>query len=460
MAERLKSPKTWVILLSIFILHSWVLNSITFFPYPELFIYPYLTKIGLVPYTQILDQHFPGLMFFPVNLATLGMSTPEIAKYWQSGIIGIEHVLIFLAGVAIFKSRSRALIGNVLFLLWHPYLEGYVLWIDSFVSILLLGAFLSYYLWSHNNKTNYLLVASFSLGFALIFKQVVVPLILFVAIYGYFKHFSWRNFWIFSIGVGAAPALMLGFIINIEALPDFIFWTATFNLTTFAQMGRKFPAVGQLARISGIFGFAVFSWLVLLQKKSSNEAILLGIFFLGSLFFAYARFDFIHLQPALPFAILLMVMFIDRYKLLSFFAFPLYLIYALIILIPFYKGSLGGGTLFFGEKEAKVAEVVRLNANAGDSIFALATTPHIYQLTNTRPAGDIFVFQFPWFMTVAEQRILNGLKNDPPRVVIRDKNATTAGQKLVEFMPRVERFIDEHYTVDVTIDEIEVLLPK
>src|SRR3989338_3479932 len=67
----------------ILLTHILILSKLIYFPYPELFIYPYLTNHGLKPYSQIIDQHFPGLMFLPLNLDNLGMTTPEIARIWS-----------------------------------------------------------------------------------------------------------------------------------------------------------------------------------------------------------------------------------------------------------------------------------------------------------------------------------------------------------------------------------------
>jgi hypothetical protein len=51
-----------------------------------------------------LDQHFPGLMFFPLNLDNLGMRTPSDAMLWSMGIVILIHLLLFLIGTRIFRS--------------------------------------------------------------------------------------------------------------------------------------------------------------------------------------------------------------------------------------------------------------------------------------------------------------------------------------------------------------------
>ncbi|MDO8785252.1 MAG: hypothetical protein Q7J12_03455 [Syntrophales bacterium] len=97
-------------LLIVILAHIFILTRLMFFPYPELFIYPYLTNHGLKPYSQILDQHFPGLMFFPINLDNLGMNDEIIARGWSIAIIVLTHLLLYFISSKILKNNKKALL--------------------------------------------------------------------------------------------------------------------------------------------------------------------------------------------------------------------------------------------------------------------------------------------------------------------------------------------------------------
>src|SRR3989304_2280496 len=180
----------FIILAAIVGIHIFTLSKLIFFPYPEFFIHPYLTAHGLIPYKQILDQHFPGLMFFPINFATLGMQTAQAAKIWSWGVVALEHFLIFVCARKLFKSDAKALLSNLVFLAWHPFFEGWVFWIDSILPVFLLAAF--YFLISQE-KRMHLFWAGLFLGLASVFKQVVVPLSMLVAIALYFREKKKQN---------------------------------------------------------------------------------------------------------------------------------------------------------------------------------------------------------------------------------------------------------------------------
>lgn len=432
---------TIVILLTIILTHFFVISRLVFFPYPELFIYPYLTNLGLVPYKQILDQHFPGLMFLPINLANLGVNTPETAIILHLAIIGVIHLMLF--------KITKNYLANLIFLLWQPYFEGNMLWIDSFMPIFLLPA----YFCTKNKK--YFLSAIF-LGLALVLKQVVLPLILLLAIYIYFSEN--RNIAVKFVLISAIPmGLVSLYFLNLGVFNDFFYWTVTFNLTTFAQMGRKYATFNEIVKVLYVF-LPAFIYIFMDYKKSKN-ILLLGLFTFSSLIFAYARFDLVHLQPVLPFVVIAIALFLEKLP----FKKTLVAAYLIVSLYPVanYTSKVSGQEVkFFGKIENELTAKIRTYVKQGEPILALGTTPHIYYLTKTRPAGDIFVFNFPWFLVESENRISKEILSDPPKLVVRDSSATTGGLNLLQYMPEINQFVEQNYSIQDKIGDIEILLPK
>jgi len=440
-----------IFLILIILTHVLILSKLVFFPYPELFVYPYLTNHGLIPYANIFDQHFPGLMFFPINLGSLGMNTPEVARLWQYGIVIVTHIVLYLVAKK-FLGSKKAILANIFFAVWQPFFEGWVLWIDSFLPILTLSAL--YFL-----KSKKVFWAGFFLGLALLFKQVILPLIALVGVYLLIKERKFKPALIFGLGALIPVLFLVKYINDLGIWKDFIFWTITFNMTTFAEMGRKLGTIGEITRVLGVYGFALFAFC---DKKFRENALLIGVFLVGSLASIYARFDFVHLQPSLPFVALLSsisVSYLMKKKYLK----VLVIIYALAsiyLLSQFYQGNIGNKVFFYGNTEKKVAtEIQKLTSN-DEKIFTLGTLPHIYQMADRLPPGNVFVFQFPWFMIEAENRILSGIINDPPKVVIRDLTAMVEGKKLVSYMPKIEEYIGRYYKVIDKIGEIEIMVRK
>lgn len=442
---------TKILLIIIICVHVFILTKLIFFPYPELFIYPYLTNHGLKPYSQILDQHFPGLMFLPINLDNLGMNTPEIARLWSVVIVLIIQVMLFFVSRQIFRSSMKAIFVSILYLVWQPFFEGWVLWIDSFLPLLLLPAF--YFLYKR-----YFFATGMLLGLAIVFKQTIIPLSGFLLIYIFLTTRNFKSTLKFLLGLLIPVCLMLIYLISIKVLGDFWYWTVTFNLTTYATSGRGAgPDLAHLSRVLLVYGSA---FLVIRRIKTTEPQILL-IFFIGTLLGLSTRFDFVHLQPALPFALIATVYGLGSLRKLSKLGFAG--IYGLILvwwLVIFYKGHLGSRIVSFDLTTYNLAAKIRNYTETGEKIFVYGSQPHLYQMSETLPAGNIFVFQFPWFLQVAEGRILEGIKKDKPRIVISDRTVKIEDQKIADFAPNIDQYILENYEKIDNVGDTEILRGK
>jgi hypothetical protein len=444
--------------LLIVLLHIGILSNLIFFPYPELFIYPYLTNHGLIPYKDILDQHFPGLMFLPVNLDNLGMTNEVAARIWHISIISLTQITLFITSLKLFKDPKKALFASFLYLFWQPFFEGWVLWINNFLPLLYLPAFYLTYKFILDKKKEYkkVLIIGILLGIATLFKQVAIPLagLVFLLLFFYSKNI--RTFLYYSFGYLPIPIMMLLYITSKGALQDFWFWSVQYNLTTYAKYGGKPPDVSGLIRVLGTYAPVVFLTFV----KDKMLALTLGVFLIGSLSGALHRFDFVHFQPSLPFVVISLVLLFENFKKLNWFktAVVLYTIMAIVWLTHFYRGHLRHYTYYFDEDTKKTAEVIKSLTRPGEEIFIFGTTPLIYQMSGTIPAGKVFVFQFPWFLMESGDRVMNGLKTSHPKVIVADFGTETQGNKITDFAPEIYKYILDHYHEEYQVGPNKILI--
>lgn len=446
-----KSNLIYLILACILLIHALILTKLIYFPYPELFIYPYLTNHGLKPYQQILDQHFPGLIFLPINLDNLGMNTEETARIWSIVIVLTIQVMLFVVSRQILKNNLKVILVNVLYLVWQPFFEGWILWIDSFLPLLLLPSF--YFLL----KKRFFLLGLF-LGLGIVFKQVLIPLSVLVLIYLVWESKNLKSSLKYVLGLSVPLLMMIFYFWEAGVFKDFWYWTVIFNLTIFAQLGRGAgPTLAHFSRAFLVFGSAF----LVIGKIKLPEALIITIFLIGTLFGLSTRFDFVHLQPALPFAILATVYGwsgLGRLRKLGFvFLYGLILIWWVVI---FYKGHLGDRVISFDLEIRNLAVKIRDYTDPGEKIFVFGAAPHLYQMSQTLPAGDVFVFQFPWFLKVAEKRILEGIKKDQPEIIVSDRTVEIDGESIKDYAEKIDRYIQENYEKIDSIGSTEILRRK
>ena len=447
-----KTHVTELVLFLIIALHISLLLHLIFFPYPELFVYSFLSSKGLLPYRDIFDQHFPGIMLFPINLYSLGLATFARIRVVHLLLVALNQILLYKIGCRITNSNKKALLMNFFYLLWQPYFEGNVLWIESFVTPLLL---FSYYFLDANCRKR-LFISGLLMGLALVFKQVVFPLILFVVVYLFVKN-SKKMFLVYLFGLSIFPILMIMFVFSKGIFGEFLYWTATFNLTVFSQMGRKDPNLAGLIQAAPLFALGFLSAFFVLVKFGKKYLPLL-LFAAATLFFAYARYDFIHLQPSLPFFICLITLslFSINRRLLVIFII-VYITLASFFIIRFYKLNFGSTIVFWGETEKLVTTIVKENTNPDDKIFSYGSIPDIYFLTNRLPPGNKFVFQFPWFMKVAEKDILKGIIQDSPQIVVEEEGVYVQGYNLDDYMQNIRMYLGTNYVQIGKVGEIKIL---
>lgn len=433
--------------------HVLILTKLIFFPYPELFIYPYLTNHGLLPYKQILDQHFPGLMFLPINFDNLGMNNPETARIWLIATVLITHAFLFVISRKILKSDYQALLVNLLYLIWQPFFEGWVLWIDNFLPFFLIPAF--YFL--YNRK---FFISGVLVGLAVVFKQVMIPLAIMLSFYVWWESKEFKKTRNFFVGLIIPIFLMIIYLISIGVFNDFFYWTVIFNLTIFAKYGRGERAdFAHLSRVILVFGSAFLT----LGKIRERSIQILLIFLIGSLIGLTTRFDFVHFQPALPFAVLATILGVVKLGKLGIFGNVAVVVYLLIVawwLNIFYQGYIGSKVFFFDEQTYKIAGKIMQYTKPNDKIFIFGAAPHLYQMSKTLPAGNIFVFQFPWFFQVAQDRILAGIKQDKPNIVVVDKTVKIEDIAITEFGSNIYIYLRENYEKIDNVGDTEILRKK
>jgi len=78
-------------------------------------------------------------------------------------------------------------------------------------------------------------------------------------------------------------------------------------------------------------------------------------------------------------------------------------------------------------------------------------------MSQTLPAGDVFVFQFPWFLKIAEDKILTGLIKDKPTIIVSDRTVTIEGVKIIDFAKNIDQYINKYYEKVDSVGTIDIL---
>jgi len=430
------------------LIHAAILWTLNFFLYPELIIYPYLTAVGFLPYKDILDQHFPGLLFFPLNFNTLGFTTPVAFKTLLILIVISQSFLIYKIAKKI-GNRLIATLSSFSYMLWQPFFEGNQLWLDIFLPLFTLPAF-----WFFLGEK--WITTGLFLGLAIVFKQTLVPLVAFVGLLILLKYRSKSLIPLLRFGIAAVvPSMvMLLYFDKLGILSDFWYWTVQFNLTKFAAEGSLAPRIVDLVRLTFPVFAILAAWMIVKPKYKIH--LIIG-WMLFTVVGGSARFGLLHFQPAIPyfslvFGLLLYSLWDSQHKK---WLFVVGMIMALWMGYFYSRQRDLFQTKFYDQTTQNIVNVIEDKTDSGDKVFLLGVQPHLYYLSKTLPPGRVFVFQFPWFFKVAGDRILQGIKDDPPMLIVYDSESNIDGQYLKDYGQFLLTYIRAHYFLTKTEANLE-----
>jgi len=406
-----------MITIIVLLAHLIYVSLLDFFPSPEFFIFPYLASAGWQPYTQIVDHHFPLLWLLPINLSTLGISTVLNLKLLMLFVISLQSLLIY--------KISKSKLSVVFYAIWQPIFLGSRLWIDMFIPIFTLPAYLLF-------KRNHPVWAALFLGLSLCLKQSILPLVVYVLLINLLK-LPLRKIIITILATILPPLILVLYMYIRGVLPDFIYWTFTFNLTTYPAMASLAPSAAQLAVV-----LVVLSLLVASGKKDLIWWSLLSV--VGGT----TRFGFEHIQPAIPFFAIALAQSSKITKII-------FLGISLAIFVIFANKASFFHTQFFDSHTISLISRISQLTQPGSSIFLLATQPHIYVLTNTYPPDKFFVYHLPWTLQPSLGRQMQALENDPPAIVVYDTSNQIDGQNLTDYAPLLLKYIQTNYFIQESI---------
>jgi organic radical activating enzyme len=457
--------KKWFLPVLIFA-HLLYLQALTFYPYPELFTYPYLASKGFLPFRDILDQHFPTLLDLPINLWNLGMHTELSAKIVFFVLIVITHVLLYKISKKLLGNSINSLLPNLLYVALQPLFDGGTFWIDTFITPLALGVFLCilYGLGKGGRlRIKSAMTSGLLLGVALVCKQTTLPFV--AGIFALLFLIKKTRGYSIILGIFTSiPFLLLCYWIYSNGLwNEFSYWTVTFNTNVYSKMSVIYPTISQLGRVLLVWGTPIA--LYIFTKKKSIEQRLLFVSVITLSFFAVGRFGFSYLQVALPFVVLLFVYSLlkstiqlpKQFKKQSIKVQPGIIIFIVVILLAlwhmrYFSTHSKGDNYFASQDTIDLTNKIKEKTDANDHIFILGGNPILYPLTETVPSGHVFTVAVPWNYSVTQDRIVKGLEEDPPKLIVVEENAEIDGQKVGDFGKEVLEYIKSNYEKEEEIE--------
>ncbi len=436
-AQKFWTNKFRILLLpSVLILHTLLIFLRGYFLSIEFTLYPFLRIHGFLPYQDIIDHHFPSLLFGPFALPALLTSNPWPLLAVFLTVLCITDILLY--GVLI-KFRVRLpLVWTILYVVTSVYFSGNVLWIETFVNLLItLWLFLSFSDRPISKFTSGLLISQI-----ILLRPTLFPALIFM---------------FFGLSLPVSVFLFIGFIVGLlipgiylyhfNLIDAFYRLAIVFNSQIYPAAAKLLPAKRQVLLLLLWLAPTVYSLF-----RNKKYLLLASLFF--TLLLVVPRFGFEHLQPLFLIATIYWSL---NWKGSGRMVLAFIIILFSLNLISSVRHPYGN--YFFTPQVQKVSQFVK--QLPGNTIYLLGASDLIYPLSGKYPPNFTYLPSLPWYFSQKDfgKKVISSLAGGYTPVVI-DFSATVDGYNVVEKSGPILEYIKMNYNQGETIENYVIYYPK
>ncbi len=415
-------------------------------------LWPYMMAQGFLPYKDMAIAHTPHLLVdLAVFFKIFGTGVVQLKIYTWLLVIACDLLVFWVTNKL--WSRKIALASVFSFSIAQIFFDGNGLWFDLMLAPLSLFTYYlmiqKKYFWS-------------GVVWALMFltKQTAVWFLIPMGItilQNKTEKFNLSKSTFF--GALSVIGLFTLILIVFGIFPDFYNWAIKFGVFILpgSQGQIQLPDIKNL--IIAIFPFTIF--LPFLLNKKTRNVILLLWAMVGAMG-VYPRFEYFHIQPALPFLAIVLGLVITQIKrkgLVKLFMI-FYLVGSIYLFANYFMRNWREGTRFLEADVASIVSYVKNNTQENEKIFVLNWWDNIYPLTKTIPATDPWVPQLAWYQNTSgiQEKEIEDLKSSKPKLILFKEYEQTG---LAAYVPqRVYEYVIENYKLKEKIDGIQILIPR
>lgn len=347
--------------------------------------WPFWVAQGWLPYRDIAIVHTPLLILVLEKFYQIfGWSTQTLVLFaW----------IILLTSAWLVKKIAGWWAAFVFLFLAFSF-EGYTVWFETLLTPLLLAVYLLI-------KRQKIFLAGLFFGLALITKQTVLyafPAVLFLF---WAQRESLRSLLRFCFGVVLVVIFLFLWLARLAVTSDFLHWAVQFVFAKAESSGfLLLPHLKQWVVLGVMFALAFIA------SRRNRSAFAWMLF---TTLFAFPRFGYFHLLPALAF---FAVVSASQKKFL--------LASVIVSLLVFVKTV--QFTHPFVDQNALDQTAWLTEHYPGSSLFVLNGPDQLYFLTGKVPAVRPWVPQLPWYFSFySDQKFLGDLVKASPDVVVFQK---------------------------------------
>ena len=421
-------------------------------------VYSYLLNNNFLLYRDIINP-YPPLLTYLLSIPTRLFGYHPLSLQILTWIIIMTcDLLIYVFVKKSTQNRFYAFACLAFFLIISIPLGINGLWFDLVQTPFILASFYFFYKFSKNNQNIKFLSLSliFLIAASLIKQQALWLFFAYFAILMSESKFRkvaiLKEFGIFLLILALINFAQFLFFWTKGLQKDFVFWTIYFPLIKASSMPGYIllPSVRQLTVVLSLY----LIFLPIIMKKKSLATLVS----LPMLAFAYPRFDYFHLIPALSILSFNVGENLKFFK-LSKFSTKIVVLFALVFLFVFttkYIRSNRTWQVRFFEQDIHSAAIFMSKVTQPDEPIYIQNGPDqilpIAGRLPTKPWAD----EFPWYLEIEglQEKVIQGVENQNPKYVIFKPYEQKDNYEIGSYRPQIlANYLDENYRNHFQINE-------
>ena len=437
----------------ILFLHLLLLANTRFTLWPEMVVYPYLLNNGFSLYRDIINPYMPSFIYFLVLLEKLFQSNPIYFQAFTWAVILTVDILIFIIAKRLTAKTKDAIVAVSFFVIFSIPFSVNNLWFDLIQTpFVIMSCYFFYRFLKEPNERKSLFYSSIFLTIAFFIKQQAVWLVIYFVLVLIFRFGKKSAHIVLSQPKIFAPSAIfflmhLFFFAKVNLLSDFLFWAVYFPFIKASTMPGYvlLPSAKQVLAIFVLF----LIFIPLLFSKNTLKFFALGAFPL--LMFAYPRFDYFHLIPALSLLSLVAgATLAQAFSHQKWWA-PTIVTIAILTLgiftTRYFSRNWTREIRFFENEIYQTANLVRRITEKSEPIYIQNGPDQILPLAHRLPTKP-WAIQFPWYLEIdrIQLNVLEGIKQEKPRYVVTRPYNSGPKYQIASYRPeKIAAYIDANY---------------
>src|SRR3989344_2691328 len=443
--------KNLMILLSsiiLYIIHSLLILSTNINVYPEFFVFPWLVRLGYLPYRDFFDQH-GFLLYYILAPFTIDKTLSSIKIiYFLFQTLNLTFFLIILRRTT---NRAGFLLAGLIYVLASYYTSENNFWYE--IPIALIFSLLYLLTLIKSFKRNLMMTALLASAASMIkptAATIFIPLLYVYKSPKLIAHFA--LFWIGTV-------IYFLYQNGLYALIDNLFLFNRHYATYFSQNPVVFINL-RFAKISLLI-FLICFLFVLLQKKIKPATTILLFIFTSSIFLL-PIFATYNLAPIVLFSTIFVAYAIkvsQKWWKYSLYAF---LIFYIFVLFGYAKNRFATNAIRIPyieqETTKRIVELLKTISIKNKGVFILGTQVELYFLLVKKPP-TYFPFIVPWltrYYPTIEQQLINEIKMNGVQIVLVPQPFSNYYKDFFA----LKNFIEENYSIATSSPDVQVYTKK